>query len=86
MLDRPTLSPRQNYLYGIYSEISRSRRLSQTGVLQLGMPELESYVNYWKIQRLDDREEIFRVVAALDDVYCEIVNKSKDKVDKPRVK
>lgn len=77
------MTSRQSYLYGIYREIARSRQLSQAGALPLGIEQIKSYVDYFRITRLDEREELFFFVGSLDAVYCEVVNKQMEEKSKP---
>lgn len=80
--DRPKLTDRQSHFYGIYNELAQSREISQVGALPLGIDKLRHYVDYFQIRRLEEREEIFTFVGALDEVYCEVVNARKTEADK----
>lgn len=52
--------------------------------MPLGVDRLNHYVSYFKIWPLQEREEIFRFVGALDDVYVEITNQKFQEATKPK--
>lgn len=56
----------------------------QGGVPPLDIGAIRNYADYFKISNLDEREEVFLFVAALDDVYCEVMNKRLEESSKPK--
>ncbi len=46
--------------------------------MPLGIEQIGAYTDYFRIYDPDEREEIFRFIGAMDEVYMEVVNKKKE--------